>query len=112
MDRKGESFPVVKAWGCRNEILNGKTLFLADKAGDYQRLGLESVRLMFTTETPEECVRVLERYQGRGRYKPGDLTRGCTTGMWSETNETAGRPGGRAENMRNDMKLKNQSGIP
>ena len=59
-----------------NEILNGKTLFLADKAGDYQRLGLESVRLMFTTETPEECVRVLERYQGRGRYKPGDLTRG------------------------------------
>ena len=76
VDRKGESFPVVKAWGCRNEILNGKTLFLADKAGDYQRLGLESVRLMFTTETPEECVRVLERYQGRGRYKPGDLTRG------------------------------------
>ena len=34
------------------------------------------MRLMFTTETPEECVRVLERYQGRGRYKPGDLTRG------------------------------------
>ena len=76
VDRKGESFPVVKAWGCRNEILNGKTLFLADKAGDYQRLGLETARLMFTTETPEECVRVLERYQGRGRYKPGDLTRG------------------------------------
>ena len=76
VDRKGETFPVVKAWGCRNEILNGKTLFLADKAGDYQRLGLETARLMFTTETPEECVRVLERYQGRGRYKPGDLTRG------------------------------------
>ncbi len=76
VDRKGETFPVVKAWGCRNEILNGKTLFLADKAGDYQRLGLETVRLMFTTEKPEECVRVLERYQGRGRYKPGDLTRG------------------------------------
>ena len=56
--------------------LNGNALFLADKAGDYQRLGLETVRLMFTTEKPEECVRVLERYQGRGRYKPGDLTRG------------------------------------
>ena len=49
VDRKGETFPVVKAWGCRNEILNGKTLFLADKAGDYQRLGLETARLMFTT---------------------------------------------------------------
>ena len=76
VDRKGEPFPGVKPWGCRTENLNGKALFLADKAGDYQRLGLESVRLMFTTETPEECVRVLERYQGRGRYKPGDLTRG------------------------------------
>ena len=76
VDRKGEHFPVVKAWGCRNEILNGKTLFLADKAADYQRLGLTSVRLMFTTESPEECVRVLERYLGRGRHKPGEFTRG------------------------------------
>ena len=76
VDRKGEHFPVVKAWGCRNEILNGKTLFLADKAADYQRLGLTSVRLMFTTESPEECVRVLERYLGRGRYRPGEFTRG------------------------------------
>lgn len=76
MDPEGGVFPCGQGLGSRNEILNGKTLFLADKAGDYQRLGLESVRLMFTTETPEECVRVLERYQGRGRYKPGDLTRG------------------------------------
>ena len=76
VDRKGEHFPVVKAWGCRNEILNGKALFLADKAADYQRLGLESVRLMFTTETPGECVQVLERYQGQGRYKPAEWTRG------------------------------------
>ena len=76
VDRRGERFPVVKAWGCRNEILNGKTLFLADRAADYQRLGLESVRLMFTTESPQECVQALERYQGRCRYKPGEFTRG------------------------------------
>ena len=75
-DRRGEKFPVVKAWGCRNEILNGKTLFLADKAADYQRLGLWAVRLMFTTEKPEQCVQVLERYRGQGRYKPFDFTRG------------------------------------
>ena len=31
---------------------------------------------MFTTENPLECVRVLERYQGQGRYQPNDLTRG------------------------------------
>ena len=76
VDRRGETFPVVKAWGCRNEILNGKTLFLADKFADAQRLGLESARLMFTTEIPEECVQVLERYQGKGRYRPGEFTRG------------------------------------
>ena len=43
---------------------------------DWQRLGLWGARLMFTTENPLECVRVLERYQGQGRYQPNDLTRG------------------------------------
>ena len=76
VDRRGESFPVIKTWGCRNEILNGKTLFLADKAADYQRLGLKFARLMFTTESPAQCVQVLERYQGQGRYRPAEFTRG------------------------------------
>lgn len=75
-DRKGERFPVVRSSGCRNEILNAKTLFLGDKLGDLRRLGLWAVRLRFTTEAPDECVRVLERYQGRGRHHPRDYTRG------------------------------------
>lgn len=75
-DRKGERFPVVKAWGCRNEILNSKKLFLADKAADYARLGLWGARLQFTTESAPECIRVLERYQGRGNYQPNEYTRG------------------------------------
>ena len=75
-DRRGERFPVVQAWGCRNEILNSKKLFLADKAADYQRLGLWGARLMFTTESAPECVRVLERYMGRGSYLPNEHTRG------------------------------------
>ena len=53
---EGGALPGGEGLGCRNEILNGKTLFLADKAADYQRLGLTSVRLLFTTESPEECV--------------------------------------------------------
>ena len=75
-DRKGERFPVVKAYGCRNEILNAKKLFLADKLDDLKRLGLWAVRLQFTTENAMECAQVLERYQGRGRYQPNDYTRG------------------------------------
>ena len=55
---------------------NSKKLFLADKAGDWQRLGLWAGRLMFTTENARECVQVLERYLGRGSYQPNDYTRG------------------------------------
>jgi putative protease len=76
IDRKGLSFPVVNAWGCRSEILNAKTLFLADKQEDYQSLGLWAVRLSFTTETAEECVAILNRYLGRGDASPESLTRG------------------------------------
>ena len=75
-DRKGERFPVVKAWGCRNEILNSKKLFLADKQKDWQKLGLWGARLMFTTENALECAQVLERYMNQGKYQPNDFTRG------------------------------------
>ena len=75
-DRKGVRFPVVKAFGCRNEILNANKLFLADKAQDYQRAGLWAIRLVFTTENPLECVQVMERYLDRGSYIPNNYTRG------------------------------------
>ncbi len=74
-DRKGERFPVVKAPGCRSEILNSKKLFLADKP-DWQRCGLTYARLHFTTENPWECVQALERYLGRSQWAPAEFTRG------------------------------------
>ncbi|MPM19825.1 hypothetical protein SDC9_66251 [bioreactor metagenome] len=67
---------MVKAPGCRNEILNAKKLYLADKQADYKRIGLWGTRLMFTTENPRECVQVTERYLNRGHYEPNDYTRG------------------------------------
>ena len=75
-DRKWEQFPVVKAFGCRSEILNSKKLFLADKAAEWKKIGLWAGRLMFTTENARECVQVLERYLDRGTYEPNDYTRG------------------------------------
>ena len=75
-DRKGERFPVVKAWGCRNEIYNSKKIFLADKQADWRKLGLWGARLMFTTENALECAQVLERYLNQGKYQPNDFTRG------------------------------------
>ena len=74
-DRVGERFPVLHAYGCRSEIQNGKVLWLADKP-EYRKIGLTYARLRFTTETPEECLRVLRAYKGREDYAPKDLTRG------------------------------------
>ena len=74
-DRKGEVFPVCSLFGCRSEIENSKLLFLADKE-DYRRCGLTYARLRFTTERPEECVRVMERYLGKNGDMPAQYTRG------------------------------------
>ena len=75
-DRKGVRFPVERAYGCRNEILNANKVFLADKAQDWKKAGLRAVRLLFTTENGVECAQVLEAYRGKGNYVPNNFTRG------------------------------------
>ena len=74
-DRTGARFPLMSVYGCRNEIENSKTLFLADKP-EYRTAGLRWARLRFTTESPEECVTVLRRYLQENDYTPNDYTRG------------------------------------
>ena len=74
-DRRGEVFPILPVFGCRSEIENSKVLFLADKP-ELRRCGLRFARLRFTTETPEECVRVLERYVGQSDGAVENYTRG------------------------------------
>ena len=49
---------------------------LLSVSADLRRLGLWALRLMFTTESPPECVRVLERYLDQGSYQPNEYTRG------------------------------------
>ena len=75
-DRTGSVFPVVREFGCRNVILNAHKLFLADKIDDILGCGLWAGRLMFTTETPRECVQIVKAYQGMSDYRPNGLTRG------------------------------------
>ena len=75
-DRMGSVFPVVREFGCRNVILNAHKLFLADKLEDVLACGLWAGRLMFTTESPRECVMVTKAYQGQSDYRPNGLTRG------------------------------------
>ena len=74
-DRTGARFPLMSVYGCRNEIENSKTLFLADKP-EYRTAGLRWARLRFTTETPQECVEMFRRYLGENETAPEDFTRG------------------------------------
>ena len=74
-DRKNEVFPLLPVFGCRTEIVNSVPLFLADKP-DYRRCGLTWARLRFTTETPDQCVRMLARYSGQNEDIPPAYTRG------------------------------------
>ncbi len=75
-DRMGSVFPVVREFGCRNVILNAHKLFLGDKREDILSSGLWAARLMFTTESPRECVMVTKSYLGLSDYRPNGLTRG------------------------------------
>lgn len=75
-DRMGSVFPVVKEFGCRNVIYNAHKLYLADKRDDLYALGLWGLRMLFTTESPRECVEVAKGYIGLTDYKPNVLTRG------------------------------------
>lgn len=75
-DRMGSVFPVVKEFGCRNVIYNAHKLYLADKAEDLNATGVWGMRMMFTTESPRECVDVAKGYMGLSDYQPNLLTRG------------------------------------
>ncbi len=75
-DRMGSVFPVMKEFGCRTVIYNAHKLFLADRLPDVAACGLWAGRLMFTTESPRECVEVTKSYRGLSDYRPNGLTRG------------------------------------
>ena len=74
-DRTGAAFPLLCAHGCRSEIQNSKALYLADKP-QWKECGLAWARLRFTTETAEEALDILWRYQGEDLTPPTNFTRG------------------------------------
>ncbi len=76
IDRRGEIFPVVKAYGCRSVVLNSHKLFLADRQEDIAQAGVWGARLAFTTENARECVKIMDRYLGEDEYAPNGVTRG------------------------------------
>lgn len=75
-DRRGAQFPILREFGCRNQIFNADKLFLADKPEIFTENGLSAARLLFTTESPRECIEIAKCYIGQSDYQPNGLTRG------------------------------------
>ncbi len=75
-DRRGAQFPVLKEFGCRNQIFNADKLFLGDKPEVFSDSGISRARLLFTTESPRECAEIARSYLGMNDYVPNGMTRG------------------------------------
>ncbi len=75
-DRTAMKFPVVREYPHRNQLLNAQKLWLADKTDEYENIGLWAGRLMFTTESAEECADVIDAYINGSGQSPKEFTRG------------------------------------
>ena len=71
-DRRHESFPLLPEYGCRNTLIGNRPLCLRE---DFARLGVQTARLLFTTENPEECARIARAFLS-GAPLEGEFTRG------------------------------------
>ena len=84
-DAFGGVYPVEKEFGCRNTVFDARKIFLADYPETYTGVGLWGLRLLFTTESPRECVLVTERYKQQNDYVPTNASRGAYQkgALWS-----------------------------
>ncbi|MDY3618614.1 U32 family peptidase [Agathobaculum sp.] len=71
-DRKGEAFPLLPEFGCRNTLLGNRPLCLRE---DLAKLGVTHARLQFTIEPPEECARIARAFLA-DEPLAGDFTKG------------------------------------
>lgn len=62
-DRTGAEFTVVRDGDtCTNVILNSVPLYMGDKMRDLEKTGADRLRLMFTTESADECRSICMAY--------------------------------------------------
>ena len=71
-DRRREKFALLPEFGCRNTLLGNRPLCLREEAA---RLGVQTARLLFTIEPPEECARIAQAFLN-GTPPEGEFTNG------------------------------------
>lgn len=63
-DRTGRKFPIVRDGDiCASVVLNSVPLYMADKKEEICNAGVNLLRLMFTTESPEDCIKIYNDYR-------------------------------------------------
>lgn len=75
-DEKGNVFPVLCSYPHRNEVLNARPLYMADKMEVFDGAGICAFLFRFTTETKKEVEEVMALYKDR-TPAPFPFTRGC-----------------------------------
>ena len=69
-DGSGNSFPLMREFGCRNVVFSSDKLYLADRRADYSDIGLWATRLCFTTESARECADITNSYISGLDFRP------------------------------------------
>ena len=65
-DRTGARLPVIKDGDiCRSVVLNSVPLYMGDKLYDLMSVGADFMRLVFTTETKDECKKIFDMYSDK-----------------------------------------------
>ncbi len=76
-DRMGMKFPVIKDGdSCRSVILNCKKTFMGFDKDKIVACNIKELRLYFTDETCDECIRVCDSFFKNSGYRPDDFTNG------------------------------------
>ncbi|MCL1884208.1 MAG: hypothetical protein FWF81_10740 [Defluviitaleaceae bacterium] len=69
-DRKGANFFINE-----DNLHNSVPIFLADKLAEVEKSGITHGRMIFTTESPEEVIKIIKAYMYRKSLKI-EFTRG------------------------------------
>lgn len=75
-DTHGGVWPVTRHFGCRNTVWASRKLWLGDLTQEWANSGLWAARLVFSTESPRECLEVANSYLLGTGYRPNGMTRG------------------------------------
>lgn len=62
-DRRGARFPLLREYQHRNILFNCVPTYMGDRAADLRAAGVTEEHFLFTTETPEEAVRLSRAYR-------------------------------------------------